>query len=151
MPRVRDVLERFRPAGAPGAPSAAGVPADRRAAVVAELEPVFAELSAVVRRCEEIRQGARTAASQRETVAEDHARAITAQARAESESERASAAATLREQAAQAASQALDNAEAAAAEVRRSGETRRAALLGLVLERVHADLRTSFTSGGGPS
>jgi hypothetical protein len=60
------------------------VPADRRAAVVAELEPVFAELSAVVLRCEEIRQAARTAATQRETDAEDHARAITARARAES-------------------------------------------------------------------
>ena len=29
MPRVRDVLHRFSPAGAPGAASTAGVPVDR--------------------------------------------------------------------------------------------------------------------------
>jgi regulator of protease activity HflC (stomatin/prohibitin superfamily) len=151
VPKVRDLLDRFRPAGAPGAPSAAGVPADRYAAAAAELEPVFAELSAVVWRCEEIRQEAIAAATRRETEAEDHARAMIARARAQSEAERASAAATLREQAAQAASRALDNAEADAGEIRRSGDARRDALLDLVLERVRADLRTSFTGGGGPS
>jgi cell division septum initiation protein DivIVA len=41
VPAVRDFLERFRPAGAPG-PAAAAVPADRRAELAAELEPVFA-------------------------------------------------------------------------------------------------------------
>ena len=45
MPRVRDVLYRFRPAGAPGAASSAGVPVDRSADLAAELEPVFALLA----------------------------------------------------------------------------------------------------------
>lgn len=44
MPAMRDFLERFRPAGAPG-PAAAAVPADRPAELAAELEAVFALLN----------------------------------------------------------------------------------------------------------
>lgn len=40
MPTIRQFLERFRPAGAPGA-AALAVPSDRRSALAAELEPVF--------------------------------------------------------------------------------------------------------------
>lgn len=44
VPRARDVLYRFRPAGAPGAATAAGVPRDRRADAAVELEGVFSLL-----------------------------------------------------------------------------------------------------------
>ena len=47
MPRTRGLLQRFRGAGAPGAASAVGVPADRVAETAAELEPVFARLAPV--------------------------------------------------------------------------------------------------------
>ncbi len=44
---VRDFLERLRPSGTPGAPSVAGVPADRLAERSTELEAVFALLEDV--------------------------------------------------------------------------------------------------------
>ncbi|WP_317440835.1 hypothetical protein [Streptomyces collinus] len=54
---LRDFLERFRPAGTPGA-SATGVPADRTAERAAELDPVFARLTDVQRQAARIRAGA---------------------------------------------------------------------------------------------
>ena len=57
MPQWRDFLERFRPAGTPGAAAQGGVPADRIADTAAELEPVFMMLDDVhaeaarIRRC----------------------------------------------------------------------------------------------------
>ena len=47
MPSVREFLERLRPSGTPGAPSAAGVPVDRVAEVAAELQDVFDALDTV--------------------------------------------------------------------------------------------------------
>jgi len=43
MPRVRELLNRFRPAGASGAASGAGVPVDRHAGVEAEVGAAAAE------------------------------------------------------------------------------------------------------------
>jgi hypothetical protein len=54
MPRVRDVLLRFRPSGTPGAATAAGVPVDRANEVAAELEPVFDLLAETERECARI-------------------------------------------------------------------------------------------------
>ncbi|MEU2222885.1 hypothetical protein [Streptomyces sp. NPDC018347] len=51
---LRDFLERFRPAGTPGA-SASGVPADRAAERAAELEPALAGLADVQREAARIR------------------------------------------------------------------------------------------------
>jgi len=59
MPRVRDVLYRFRPSGAPGGASTSGVPIDRAATVAAELEPLFGQLAEVERQCESIQDAAR--------------------------------------------------------------------------------------------
>lgn len=50
MPRMRDFLSRFRPAGAPGAGRAA-VPADRRRQLESELGPVLALLDAPNAEC----------------------------------------------------------------------------------------------------
>lgn len=54
MARVRDILLRFRPATAPGAAGAAGVPVDVVADRRAELAPVFSLLGDVERECAEI-------------------------------------------------------------------------------------------------
>ena len=51
MPQLGDFLNRFRPAGAPGAASRAGVPADRAAELSAELDPVLALLAAADADC----------------------------------------------------------------------------------------------------
>ena len=58
MPRVRDLLFRFRPSGAPGGASATAVPIDRAATVAAELEPLFGQLAEVERQCDVIRDAA---------------------------------------------------------------------------------------------
>ncbi|MGW0205428.1 hypothetical protein ACWDZ8_06215 [Streptomyces sp. NPDC003233] len=58
---LRDFLERFRPAGTPGA-SATGVPADRMAERTAELEPALARLTDVQQQAARIRAGAEEAA-----------------------------------------------------------------------------------------
>jgi hypothetical protein len=54
VPRVRDLLYRFRPAGGPGSATPAGVPADRARDLATELEPVFAALAPTVARCREL-------------------------------------------------------------------------------------------------
>ncbi len=96
MPQWRDFLERFRPAGTPGAAAQGGVPADRIADTAAELEPVFMMLddaqaeAARIRRCavehaDAIRQDAGRQAAE-----------IVAEARAQAEVARAEAAARSR-------------------------------------------------------
>jgi cell division septum initiation protein DivIVA len=70
MPQLRDFLDRFRPAGAPGAAALAGVPADRGAELADELSPVLGLLDETYREC------ARIVAR-----AEDEAARITAAAR----------------------------------------------------------------------
>ena len=54
MPQLRDFLDRFRPAGAPGAAARAAVPVDRSGALVAELVPVLALLDGVDAECRRI-------------------------------------------------------------------------------------------------
>lgn len=44
MVDVRGILGRFKPAGAPGPPTGAAVPADRASEHAAELQPLFASL-----------------------------------------------------------------------------------------------------------
>jgi hypothetical protein len=51
LPHLGDFLNRFRPAGAPGAASQVGVPADRAAELSAELSPVLARLAATEAEC----------------------------------------------------------------------------------------------------
>jgi vacuolar-type H+-ATPase subunit H len=60
----RDFLERFRPAGAPGAAARAGVPADRVREMAAEIEPVLALLDDVHAECEQIISRAQREAAQ---------------------------------------------------------------------------------------
>jgi hypothetical protein len=140
VPRVRNLLDRFRPAGAPGAATSAGVPADRRASAVRELEPIFAELGPVVRQCATIRREATAAAADHVAQSAERARTLIARAQREGEAERAATASALRAQAEDAARQRVAEAEDEAVDVRRVAEARRPELLHRVLERVWADL-----------
>jgi len=54
MPSVRDFLDRFRPAGAPGAAARAAVPVDRSGELEAELVPVLTLLDGVDADCARI-------------------------------------------------------------------------------------------------
>ena len=73
MPRSRDILQRFRTAGTPGAATSTGVPADRVAELAAELEPVLARLVAVREEASRIRTEARHEAERRRQAAAERA------------------------------------------------------------------------------
>jgi len=95
MPRISDLLDRFRPAGAPG-PAAAGVPADRRAAAEDELSPVFTALAEVERECGALREAADAAAEECTAWAAGEAAALLRRAREDAVVERAQTAARSR-------------------------------------------------------
>ncbi len=95
MVRVERILERLRPAGAPGTAAAAGVPADRVAERAAELEPVLARLDPVQARCERLRSDAAAEVARRRRVAAEESRQLLAEARRAAQAERAAAAAAV--------------------------------------------------------
>jgi hypothetical protein len=134
MPRVRDLLYRFRPAGAPGAASSAGVPVDRGADLAAELDPVFARLAATERECAEIVAAAHGAADARRAQAAQQARACVATARERLDDERAAAAAVRRSGGPEA--DALDDSQAEVSEVRRRADERMGTYVDRVVDRV---------------
>jgi hypothetical protein len=150
VPSVRDFLDRFRPAGAPGAASAAGVPADRRATAAAELEPIFAALGEVDDACARLRREAVAGGARLEAETAERCRALVAGARTDAEAERAAEAAKLRERAAAEARLVMTQAEEGADEVRRSAVERRPRLLALVVDRVRAELATLGGPTGAP-
>lgn len=134
MPRVRDLLYRFRPAGAPGAASSAGVPVDRRADLAAELDPVFAHLVATERECAEIVSAAHRAADACRAQASHKAGSCVATARERLDDERASAAVVQRPGGPEADVQ--DASPAEVAEVRRRADERMATYVDRVVDRV---------------
>jgi len=140
VPAVRDLLDRFRPAGAPGAATAAGVPADRRATAAAELEPVFAALAAVITEGAALRADAAAAGARQEAAAEERGRVLVARARTEAEAVRAAEITRRREGAAAAARVVTARAQLEADEVRRRADQDRPQLLAQVLDRVQAEL-----------
>lgn len=91
MPRTRDLLERFRPAGAPGGATAAGMPADHPADVAAELASLFAALAPTQRECEAIVAAGNAEAAELTARSVEQARALDEATRARLPAERASA------------------------------------------------------------
>jgi hypothetical protein len=64
MPGWQDFLNRFRPAGAPGAAAPRGVPVDRSATAAAELTPLLSRLDATREEADRIRTAAHEQAAQ---------------------------------------------------------------------------------------
>lgn len=95
MPRMRDLLQRFRPTSAPGAASAGGVPADRQADLAAELRPLMEALEATQATCRAIIDDARAAADLTRAHARDEVGRIRASAPERAAAESADAAARL--------------------------------------------------------
>lgn len=124
MPSVREFLERLRPSGTPGAPSAAGVPVDRVAEVAAELEPVFDALDAVQTEAERTRQQAAEEAKRIREDGHERARAISADATQKAGAERASAAAAVEARRETVVHAILDTARTRAADIARSADER---------------------------
>lgn len=118
MATFAELMLRLRPAGAPGAASAAAVPSDRRKGVEHELEPVFAALADVAAQAAQIRLDAQTRATQTISAGEARARAMLAQAAQDASAERAERAAQLRALAQAEAARLMSQAEVTAAAVR---------------------------------
>lgn len=93
MPQLGDFLNRFRPAGAPGAATRAGVPADREAELSAELGPVLAMLEGADAECVRLAAEARREADRTVADAREEAASISAYSARQAEEARAEAAA----------------------------------------------------------
>ncbi|MEU4421536.1 hypothetical protein AB0F81_12990 [Actinoplanes sp. NPDC024001] len=141
MPGIRDILTRFRPAGAPGRPSPAGVPADRRAAARAELTSVFAALTGTQGDAAAIRQHAHERAAARVEAARSQTRYIVDQAHAASETARARAATEVWQAAQQELAELHSEAERSAAALRDRAEARLPAWREIVTAQLRTDLR----------
>ena len=136
MVRVRDVLHSFRPAGAPGAAGAAGVPADRGADLAAELEPVFAQLASTERECAGIAARAGQAAAKVRAREAERARGTIAAARERMDAERAAAVAQMRPNALEKSTSAAVAAEREAAVIRRHAGEHMGSYVDLVVASV---------------
>lgn len=124
MTRAGDLLHRFRPAGAPGAPSATGVPADHLADPAAELQPLFTELTVTERECAAVIARAQQDADRVRVRAADQAQALIASARGQVDGERAAALARARQCSDEESATALQSAERDATQIRRGADER---------------------------
>jgi len=140
MPRISDLLDRFRPAGAPGPAVVAGVPADRRAAAQEELLPVFAAMADVERECAALREAARAAAEECTVRAARDAAGLLRRAREDAVALRAQMAARLRAAGEDELTRLVARAGDEAAAVRARTAQRLPALVALVLTQVRVEL-----------
>jgi vacuolar-type H+-ATPase subunit H len=140
MPGLRDLLSRFRAAGAPGAPGAAGVPVDLRAGVTAELEPVFAALAATTAECARLRAGGATEAQRRVDDARRRAAAMIAQAEDTAQAARATEAARVRGRARAGLAAIEEESRAEAEEIARRAAERLPGEVHEVVRRVRRDI-----------
>ncbi len=147
----RDLLNRFRPAGTPGAAARPGVPADRVAEAAAELGPVLDRLAAVESECDRLREAAALDAEKTLARAREQAAALVASARARADGERAAAAARARRLAGAEATRLLEDAERQAAGLRRLTEGRLPAYVTRVVAMVRAVGTDELAPAGGGS
>lgn len=147
MARARDLLDRFRPAGAPGAAAAVGVPADRLAEVSEELEPVLALLDEVAQQCTALRAAGEARAARLREEGLQRVAQVQSSGREKARAARAEVAARAQRQVEEDRTRALaEGAREAAAVLRRAG-TRRQDLV----DRAVAGLRlVPVTSGRAP-
>lgn len=143
---LSDLLQRLRPAGAPGAAAAVAVPAEDEDAAGAELVPVFEALASVVAECDAIRTAAERAAADEIARARHEAEITLADATSRAPAERAAAAATIHRSGDAAADALLAEAEEAAARLRTGGDRRVAQLT----EQVVANLRAGIAAPAEP-
>jgi hypothetical protein len=136
MPSARELLQRFRPAGTPGAAAPAGVPADRTAELGRELQPVFDELAGTVAEVAGIRQAAAEEARDRRERAAAQARGIVESARRRAEAERADAAARILGHSEQEKASTVAAARREAADIARRADERSAAYVDRMIDTV---------------
>ncbi len=135
---MRDLLYRFRPAGAPGAASAAGVPVDRAADTEAELAPLLAALTDTEGACARILEQARRDAEAIRVREAQRARDILTTASARSGAERAAATARIGQVVRDEATALLTAADEEAAAIRERAAERMPEHVGLLVASVRA-------------
>ena len=136
MPRVRDLLYRLRPSGAPGAANPPGVPADRAREAAEELSPVFALVDPVEAECHRIVAAGQHDAEVQRAHDREVARDLVASARARVPVEREAARARARRSADERAAAAAERGQASAEQVRRRSEEQLPHYVDLVVGRV---------------
>lgn len=136
MPSARELLQRFRPVGTPGAAAPAGVPVDRAAEASRELQPVFDELAATAEEVGRIRQVAAEQARLRRDRAAEEARRFVENARLQAAAARADTATRVLRRAEQETATAVAEARAQAAEIARRAHDRSAGYLRRILAEV---------------
>jgi hypothetical protein len=141
MLRSRDILQRFRPAGTPGAASSSGVPADRVAEASAELEPVLALLAAVQDEASRVRSDAAREAGRRRQDAAERASAVVLAAHRQAVAERAEAALRVSREAEAEVAAGLAEAQRAASALREHAAGRMPSYRERVLTATRARLR----------
>ncbi len=146
MARLRDVLDRFRPAGTPGAAAEGGVPADRAADQAAELAPLFDLLQPDEVAAQRIRDRAAAEAERCRADGRVRAAAIVEQARREGAALRARIVAEARARAADERTAAEQEAASTAEAFRLRAERRMPAYVA----RVRAELDSILRELGGP-
>jgi len=139
-PPGRNLLERFRPVGTPGAAAPAGVPADRAADAATEVAPVLAALRPTLDECATIRTAAEEMARQRVADAEEQAQRLLAQFQLEAPEERAVSAAAVRQSGQAAVEQLLADATEETRRLRERAASRLPAVVDHVVALVRADL-----------
>lgn len=135
MSDLRGALTRFRPAGAPG-PARAGVPADRRRELEAEVGPVLALLAGTQAGCEQIIARARRDAERLAAEAGTESAAIAADARRRAVAAREEAARRVMAAARDEATAAVRDAERQAAGIRELAARRMPALVGRAVDAI---------------
>lgn len=140
MPRSRDLLNRFRPTGTPGAAGAAGVPVDHDVGAAAELEPVLAALTATEAACDALLAEARARAQRVREEAGERGQRLLAETRARLGAEQAAVVAGVRERRAVESGAETRAAERRAEEVRSTAEARRPACVAEVVATVRTML-----------
>ncbi|MGZ4743872.1 MAG: hypothetical protein ACXVYS_11775 [Oryzihumus sp.] len=140
MARTRDLLERFRPAGAPGAAAPAGVPSVHAASLREELLPVLALLEPTESEVDAVHTDASTRAERISADARTRAAELAAQARARADEARAEAAARQQRQGDEALAVELGHARQDAARLQSAARERVPALVSRVLSLVREEL-----------
>jgi hypothetical protein len=143
---LSDLLQRLRPAGAPGAAGPVAVPAEEEDATALELAPVFDALAPVLAECAAIRSAAERAGADEVARARREAEALLADAAARAPGERAAAATRIHRSGDAEAEEVLATALAEAERLRAAGQQRLAELTDLVISNIRAGLVGAATA-----
>ncbi len=137
---TRDLLERWRPSATPGAPSAAGVPADRVAERSAELEVVLTRLEDVQAEADRIRSDAVAEAARRRAAAHEQGQALVNEAHRRAKAERSAAAAAAHAAGQESAQQIMESAHNEALAMAARARTREPGLLTRIVAQAREEI-----------